>query len=122
MFFFSFRHPFIFTVRLITPPTGVPVVVATDFNPNAHCLSVPYAMTVACVLMHMTVPEALAAATINAAASLNKSDQIGSISVGKHADLLLLGAPAYEHICYEMGDPPIKMVFKDGVCVVDNTK
>ena len=50
-------------------------------------------MHLACVLCHMTMPEALAAATINAAASLGKSQSQGSIQVGKLADLVFIDAP-----------------------------
>lgn len=60
-------------LRLKPPPArrfiekGVPVALGSDFNPNAHCLSMPSVMHFACVLLRMTMPEALAAATINAA-------------------------------------------------------
>ena len=46
---------------------GVPVALGSDFNPNAHCISMPFVMNLACVNMRMTMKEALAAATINAA-------------------------------------------------------
>ena len=49
-------------------------------------------MHLACVHMYMTMPEALIAATINAAASLGLSDKYGSREVGKQADLLVLNA------------------------------
>jgi len=45
----------------------VPVALGSDFNPNAHCVSMPFTMNLACVLMGMTMPQALNAATINAA-------------------------------------------------------
>lgn len=50
-------------------------------------------MHLACVNLHMSMPEALAAATINAAAALSLSEQYGSIEVGKQGDLLLINAP-----------------------------
>ena len=46
---------------------GVPVALGSDFNPNAHCLSMPFVMNLACTNMKMTLSEALVAATINAA-------------------------------------------------------
>lgn len=52
-------------------------------------------MNLACVTLGMTMQEALCAATINAAASLNKAETHGSIEEGKFADLLLLNAPRY---------------------------
>jgi len=55
---------------------GVPVALGSDFNPNAHCLSMPLAMHLACVNLRMTMPEALTAATLNAAGSLGKGKTI----------------------------------------------
>jgi hypothetical protein len=46
---------------------GVAVALGSDFNPNAHCLSMPFVMNLACVTMRMTMNEALVAATINSA-------------------------------------------------------
>ena len=60
-------------LRLEPPPArkliegGVPVALGSDYNPNAHCLSMPHVMNLACVLMRMTMNEALVAATINSA-------------------------------------------------------
>jgi imidazolonepropionase len=60
-------------LRIHPPParqlidSGVAVALGSDFNPNAHCLSMPYVMNLACILMHMTLQEALVASTINAA-------------------------------------------------------
>lgn len=49
---------------------NVPVALATDFNPNAHCMSMPFVMNLACVQLKMTMNEALVASTINAAGIL----------------------------------------------------
>ena len=55
-------------------------------------------MNLACVLMHMTMPEALAAATINAAASLGLSDRRGSLEVGKAADMIILNTKRWVYL------------------------
>lgn len=55
-------------------------------------------MHLACVLQHLSMPEALVAATLNAAASLGKSDTHGSLEVGKLADMVVIDAPRYS--CY----------------------
>eukprot|EP00002_Diphylleia_rotans_P014990 TRINITY_DN2905_c0_g5_i1.p1 TRINITY_DN2905_c0_g5~~TRINITY_DN2905_c0_g5_i1.p1 ORF type:complete len:424 (-),score=111.73 TRINITY_DN2905_c0_g5_i1:253-1524(-) len=110
-----------YILRLHPPPArkfieaGVPVALGSDFNPNAHCMSMPMVMHLACVLMRMNMNEALVAATINSAAALNHSDTHGSIEVGKVGDLVVINHPRWEHIVYEMVDPPIDCVVKKGV-------
>ncbi|KAL6054226.1 putative imidazolonepropionase [Balamuthia mandrillaris] len=109
-----------YILRLEVPPArsliegGVPVALGSDFNPNAHCLSMPLVMNLACVTLKMTMNEALVAATINAAGSLGKSATHGSIERGKVGDLLLIDAPRWEHLVYQLGDPPLSRVFKRG--------
>lgn len=112
-----------YLMRLDPPPVrrmiaaGVPVALGSDYNPNAHCLSMPATMNVACVLCHMTMPEALVAATLNAAASIGRARDYGSLQVGRYADCLILAAPRWEHIIYQIADPPITHVFKKGSLV-----
>lgn len=114
-----------YILRLVPPPArqliagNVPIALGSDFNPNAHCLSMPMTMNLACVLMRMTMPEALVAATLNAAHSIKRSHSHGSLEPGKVADLLLLNAPSWEHLIYQIVDPPIQTVFKSG-CAVYN--
>ncbi|KAF7648869.1 hypothetical protein LDENG_00150180 [Lucifuga dentata] len=69
---------------------GVIVALGSDFNPNAYCCSMPIVMHLACVNMKMSMSEALAAATINAAYALGRSHTHGSLEVNKHGDLLVL--------------------------------
>lgn len=113
-----------YILNLPSPPArdmiqaGVPIALGSDFNPNAHCLSMPTAMNMACVLLKMNMNEVLVASTINAAASIGKSDQYGSLEVGKYADMILLKAPQWEHLIYELSDPPIQHVIKKGKIVV----
>ena len=111
----------------LTPPpvrkmieNGVIVALGSDFNPNAHCISMPIVMHLACVLMHMSLEEALHAATINAAYSLGKEKTHGSLEVGKVADLLILNEEKWEHLIYQLGSHHdiIKHVIKDGRIVV----
>jgi imidazolonepropionase len=109
-----------YVLRIKPPPArklidgGVPVALGSDFCPNAHSMSMPNAMNLACVLMHMTVEEALVAATINAAASIGRSGECGSIEKGKLGDLVVVRCPRWEHVVYQMVDPPIEIVFKRG--------
>ncbi|KAG3119600.1 hypothetical protein PI124_g2251 [Phytophthora idaei] len=106
-----------YILKLPNPPArdmfaaGVPVALGSDYNPNAHCLFMALTMNMACVQLGMTMKGALVGATINAAASINRSGTHGSLEVGKQGDLVLMRA----QIIYEMGDPPIKHVVKKGI-------
>ena len=116
-----------YILRLHPPPAremiagGVPIALGSDFNPNAHCISMPFVMNLACVLMKMTLKEAFVAATLNAAASLNKSQDYGSLEKGKFGDLVVLRAPCWEHIVYQLVDPPILHVVKKGRIVFSSS-
>lgn len=110
-----------YVLRIAQPPArriidgGVPVALGSDFCPNAHNLSMPFTMNLACVAMKMTCEEALIASTLNAAASIHRERHCGSLEVGKWGDVVLLNAASWEHVIYEMVDPPIEAVFKKGL-------
>uniref|UniRef100_A0A452HY19 Probable imidazolonepropionase n=1 Tax=Gopherus agassizii TaxID=38772 RepID=A0A452HY19_9SAUR len=82
---------------------GVIVALGSDFNPNAYCYSMPIVMHLACVNMKMSMNEALAAATINAAYALGRSDMYGSIEKGKQGDLIIINSSRWEHLIYQFG-------------------
>ncbi|XP_059881393.1 probable imidazolonepropionase isoform X1 [Delphinus delphis] len=82
---------------------GVIVALGSDFNPNAYCFAMPMVMHLACVNMRMSMPEALAAATINAAYALGKSHTHGSLEVGKRGDLIIINSSRWEHLIYQFG-------------------
>ena len=95
---------------------GVPVALATDVNPGGgFSPSMPFAMTLACFAMNMTFEEALVAATINAAWSLNRADTVGSLEEGKQMDAVLVNGDAINLI--RVGAPAIAAVIKRGVLV-----
>ncbi|KAK0133820.1 putative imidazolonepropionase [Merluccius polli] len=103
---------------------GVIVALGSDFNPNAYCCSMPLVMHLACVNMRLAMPEALAAATINAAYALGRSDTHGSLEVGKHGDLVLLNCRRWEHLIYQLGGHQelIRCVAIKGNVVLDSDK
>jgi imidazolonepropionase len=87
--------------RLIA--AGVPVAVATDFNPgSAPSYHLPLALTLACTLQSMTPAEALKGATIYAARALGREQEIGSLQVGKSADFAVIDAPDLTHWLYHL--------------------
>jgi imidazolonepropionase len=94
---------------------GVPVAIASDFNPGS-CMSfsMPMMMTIACTQMRMTPAEALTASTLNGAAALNLSSSIGSIEVGKNADLIVADVPDYTFLAYHFGAHHIITTIKNG--------
>jgi len=91
------------------------LAIATDLNPGtAWCESMQFAMALACRYLHLTPAQAIAAATINAAAAIARSDRIGSLEPGKQADLLILDIPDYRHLGYRFGTNLVQMVIKKG--------
>ncbi|KAJ3074625.1 putative imidazolonepropionase [Podochytrium sp. JEL0797] len=112
-----------YVLRIAPPPArkmidnGVVVALGSDFNPNAHCLSMPFVMNLAAVTMKMTLAEALVAGTLNAAASVHKSDLHGSVEVGKWGNLVVVDSAQWTHVVYEMVDSPIAAVFVEGKAV-----
>ncbi len=95
---------------------GVPVAIATDFNPGS-CMSysMPLMMTLACTQMRLTPEEAITACTLNGAAALKLSDTVGSVEVGKQADLVLYRVPNYRFLAYHVGVNHVQTVIKRGV-------
>lgn len=94
----------------------IPVALATDVNPGGgYSPSMPFAMTLACFAMNMTFEEALVAATINAAWSIDRADTVGSLEEGKQMDAVLVNGDAINLI--RVGAPAIAGVIKRGVLV-----
>jgi imidazolonepropionase len=83
---------------------GLAVVLATDFNPGSSPTpSIPFVLSLASTHMHMTPAEALTAVTINAAYSLKRGSQVGSLEPGKHADFVIHDVQDYREIPYFAG-------------------
>jgi imidazolonepropionase len=94
---------------------GLAIVLATDFNPGSSPIpSMPFIMSLACLYMALTPPEALTAATINAAWSLGLGDTIGSLEVGKQADFLIHEFADYRELAYFVASPARPRVFIAG--------
>jgi imidazolonepropionase len=92
---------------------GVPVALATDVNPGGgFSPSMPFAMALACFAMSLTFEEALVAATLNAAYSLDRDAVVGSLEPGKQMDAVLVDGPGVDLI--RVGAPTIRLVIKKG--------
>lgn len=93
---------------------GAPVALASDVNPGGGLSpSLPFAMAIGCFSMGLALEEALAAVTVNAAFSLDLHGEVGSVEVGKRADLVLLRSPRLLDLV-RVGVPAIRAVVKDG--------
>ena len=112
-----------YLLRLTAPPVRemidnhkIIVALGSDFNPNAYCYSMAAVMNHAVIYYRMTLDEALVAATINSAYAINKSHQVGSLEVGKKADLVLIKGDNWKRIIYQMGESKdlIQAVIKGG--------
>ena len=94
---------------------GVILALATDCNPGtAWNESMQFALALACRSMKLTPAQAIVAATINAAYAIRREDRIGSLEVGKQADLLILSVPDYRQLGYRFGTNLVKKVIKRG--------
>ena len=99
---------------------GVPVALGSDANPGGGLSpSLPFAMALACFGMGLSLEEALAAATVNAAYSLDVHHDVGSVEKGKRADLVILRSPRMLDLL-RVGVPAISTVIKGGRVVVQD--
>lgn len=111
------RKPFARARKMIA--SGVPVAVASDFNPGScPSLNLQLSATLAYLRYRMTPEEILTAVTLNAACAIGLSTRLGSVEVGKQADLTLWNADGMELLCYRMGSNLVKTVVKKGKVVV----
>ncbi len=101
---------------------GLAVALATDFNPGScFCESFPLLIALATNKMHMTIEETIAAITINGAAAIDRADKLGSITVGKQADLLIHEFPSYKFMAYHIAMSTVKKVVKKGKLVYERS-
>lgn len=98
---------------------GVPTALATDFNPGScPTLSMQMIIALACRYMKMTPEEAIVASTINAAYAIDRAHEVGSLKVGKKADIIILDIPTYLQLPYWFGMNLVETVIKNGEVVV----
>jgi imidazolonepropionase len=98
---------------------GVPVALATDFNPGSSpTASLPFIMNLGCLKMGMTPAEVIPAATINAAHAIGRGNEIGSIEVGKKGDITIFNVSNFMKLQYFYGINHTDTVIKNGQIVV----
>lgn len=114
---FSLDEPFARGRQMID--AGCAVALATDYNPGScFSCSIPLLFSLACIKMKLSPEEALTALTINGAAAVGRAGKIGSIDVGKKADMILLKFPSYKFLPYHVGMNVVDSVVKDGTIYI----
>jgi imidazolonepropionase len=98
---------------------GLPLALGTDLSAADMCESMQMMMTIAILQMKMTTEEALVASTINAAYSIQRAREVGSLEEGKKADLVIFDAPNHKHFSYHYGVNLAEKVFKNGRLVAE---
>jgi imidazolonepropionase len=111
---FGLAEPDYTPARSILDAGGL-LAIATDLNPGtAWCESMQFAIALACRYMRLTPAQAIVAATINAAKAIQRDELIGSIEVGKQADMIILSVSDYRHLGYRFGINLVEKVIKKG--------
>lgn len=115
---FSLRESFAPGRKMID--NGCAVALASDFNPGS-CFTenISLVIALATLQMNIRIEEAITAITINAAAALDRADEIGSLDPGKKGDILILEFPSYKFIPYHIGVSTVEKVIKNGKIVFD---
>jgi imidazolonepropionase len=100
----------------------VPIAIATDSNPGSSpCFSLLLMMNMATTLFKLTPYEALKGVTINAAKALNIDSEVGSIEIGKKADLVLWDIQSPAELSYRIGGNTCTTVIKNGAIILDKS-
>jgi len=102
--------------------SGVPVALGTGFDASCWVENQQLVIAMACHSMRMTPAEAITAATVNAAYAVNRGEEVGTLEVGKRADVLVLNAPNHSFLGYRFGVNLVDKVIKNGRLVVDREK
>jgi imidazolonepropionase len=111
-----------YTPARVILAAGGALALATDINPGTTWNeSMQFIVALACRYLKLTQAQALAAATINAAHAIGRGAAIGSIEIGKQADVLIMSVPDYRLIGYRYGTNLVRTVIKRGRVVYSNS-
>ena len=99
---------------------GVAVALGSDLSPSCWLENQQLIIALACYKLKMTPAEAITASTINAAHAIGKAHEIGSIEVGKKADLTVFDMPDFRFLGYRVGTNMVDRVVKNGRVIVEN--
>jgi len=99
---------------------GLPVAIATDLSPNSWIESMQFVISLACYGMRITVEEAITAATINGAHAISRAGDVGSIEIGKKANILLCNVKDYKEVPYRIASNVVDQVIRNGKPLIQN--
>jgi imidazolonepropionase len=102
--------------------SGVPVALGSGFNSSFCMQNQQLSIALACHFMRLLPSEAITAATINAAHAVCRASEVGSLEVGKRADVVVLNAPNHKFLGYSVGVNLVEKVICSGRLVVDREK
>jgi len=116
---FGLSHKEYTPAKKILAANGI-LALASDLNPGTSwCESMQMVMALACRYMGLTQAQVLAAATLNGAYAIGRGENIGSLSKGKQADMLILDVDDYRQLGYRYGTNLVRTVIKKGEVVLD---
>jgi len=99
----------------------IPIALATDYNPgSSHIANLNFIMSLAALRMGLSIEEVITSVTINSAAALSKGKEIGSLEIGKKADMAVFNTDNYADIVYQVGKNICEMTIKDGEVIYKN--
>jgi len=101
---------------------NVPVALGSDLNPNCYTENMQMVISLALTQMKMSIEEAITAATLNAASAIGMADKIGSLEIGKQADIIILDVPDYRFLGYHFGVNLVNGVIKKGKIIAKDQK
>ncbi|GBD91891.1 imidazolonepropionase [bacterium BMS3Abin04] len=97
------------------------IALATDYNPgSSHIANLTFIMSLAAIKMNMTIEETISAVTINAANALGMQNSIGSLEIGKKADMAIFNTSEYSDIVYSVEKNLNCMTVKNGEIIYNN--
>ncbi|PIE73651.1 MAG: imidazolonepropionase [Deltaproteobacteria bacterium] len=114
---FAVAHPQPFTIAEMVD-RGVTLALGTNLNPGNWTESMKFVMVLACRNHGFSLEQAVLASTIDAARAIRREGSIGSLEVGKQADMQIVHLPSLEHIIYRLDCNPVSSVIKNGQVVV----